>query len=374
MIEPAMYFTIGVLIALLFTIALIPLVHNRAERLTIKRLEAAVPVSLVEIEADKDQLRADFAMTARRLETTIEQLRANTAIQMAEIGRKTEGIARLKAELDEKTAALDATDARAHALDTQARTAEDELARRGAALDEAEQRFAAREAELASRAASLNDQSRSSESHRVEVLALQTQVEALKSRLDQTEREARDASARLRAESIRAEDAMHQLAGMTGKADEAERQAAETWNLLRRHNSEADQVRARIQELEARLAEQGRLLVQKDHELARLGANSAAARNTSASTVAEGFGGRIGAIAAEIAQLTALLEGPDSPILATLAAAPPPVANDAATNRLLADLGMTSDSPMLADRIRLLQHRAAKAAAGADANRTAGVA
>ncbi|HWL06078.1 MAG TPA: hypothetical protein VNQ99_14265 [Xanthobacteraceae bacterium] len=373
MIEPAMYFTIGVLIALLFTIALIPLVHNRAERLTIKRLEAAVPVSLVEIEADKDQLRADFAMTARRLETTIEQLRANTAIQMAEIGRKTEGIARLKAELDEKTAALDATDARAHALDTQARTAEDELARRGAALDEAEQRFAAREAELASRAASLNDQSRSSESHRVEVLALQTQVEALKSRLDQTEREARDASVRLKAESIRAEDAMHQLAGMTGKADEAERQAAETWNLLRRHNSEADQVRARIQELEARLAEQGRLLVQKDHELARLGANSAA-RNTSASTVAEGFGGRIGAIAAEIAQLTALLEGPDSPILATLATAPPPVANDAATNRLLADLGMTSDSPILADRIRLLQHRAAKAAAGADANRTAGVA
>ena len=58
MIEPIMFFSIGFLAASLFGLVLIPLVHNRAVRLTMKRLEAATPLSMAEIQADKDQLRA----------------------------------------------------------------------------------------------------------------------------------------------------------------------------------------------------------------------------------------------------------------------------------------------------------------------------
>ena len=56
------------LVASLFGLVLIPLVHNRAVRLTMRRLEAATPLSMAEIQADKDQLRAEFAMSTRRLE------------------------------------------------------------------------------------------------------------------------------------------------------------------------------------------------------------------------------------------------------------------------------------------------------------------
>jgi chromosome segregation ATPase len=106
MIEPIMYIGIGFLVAGLLVIGVIPLVHARAVRLTLRRLEALTPISKAEIQADKDQLRAEFAMLVSRLELNIERLKAKTASQTAEIGRKSQAIGRLKFELSEKTAAL----------------------------------------------------------------------------------------------------------------------------------------------------------------------------------------------------------------------------------------------------------------------------
>jgi hypothetical protein len=71
MIEPIMFFAIGFLVASLFGLVLIPLVHNRAVRLTLRRLEAATPLSMAEIQADKDQLRAEFALSTGRLELSV---------------------------------------------------------------------------------------------------------------------------------------------------------------------------------------------------------------------------------------------------------------------------------------------------------------
>src|SRR6266568_9695884 len=103
MIEPIMFFGIGFFVASLFGLVLIPLVHNRAVRLTMKRLEAATPLSMAEIQADKDQLRAEFAMSTRRLELSVEQLKTKTTSQLAELGKKGDTINRLKIELGEKT-------------------------------------------------------------------------------------------------------------------------------------------------------------------------------------------------------------------------------------------------------------------------------
>ena len=117
MIEPIMYIGIGFLVAGLLVIGVIPLVHARAVRLTLRRLEALTPISKAEIQADKDQLRAEFAMLVSRLELNIERLKAKTASQAAEIGRKSEAIGRLKFELSEKTAALLALEAKGSAHD-----------------------------------------------------------------------------------------------------------------------------------------------------------------------------------------------------------------------------------------------------------------
>ena len=86
MIEPVMYFGIGFLVAALLGLLFVPLVHNRAVRLTMRRLEAATPLSIAEIRADKDQLRAEFAMATRRLEMSVEQMKAKTTAQLAASG------------------------------------------------------------------------------------------------------------------------------------------------------------------------------------------------------------------------------------------------------------------------------------------------
>jgi hypothetical protein len=110
MIEPIMFAGIGFLVAGLLVIGIIPLVHARAVRLTMRRLEALTPLSMAEIH-DKDRLRAEFAMSTRRLEMSVEQMKAKTTSQLVEIGKKSEEVARLKLELAEKSAALFALEA-----------------------------------------------------------------------------------------------------------------------------------------------------------------------------------------------------------------------------------------------------------------------
>jgi hypothetical protein len=122
MIEPIMFFGIGFLVAGLLGLVLVPLVHNRAVRLTMKRLEAATPLSMAEIQADKDQLRAEFAMSTRRLELSVEQMKSKTTSQLAELGKKADSINRLKLELGEKTAAIFALEAREKSLREQFQT------------------------------------------------------------------------------------------------------------------------------------------------------------------------------------------------------------------------------------------------------------
>ena len=128
MIEPIMYLAIGFLVSMLFGLMIVPLVHNRAVRLTTRRLEAATPLSMAEIQADKDQLRAEFAMSARRLEMSVEQLKNKTTSQLAELGKKSDAINRMKIELGEKNATIFSLEAREKAVKEQLRATEEEFA------------------------------------------------------------------------------------------------------------------------------------------------------------------------------------------------------------------------------------------------------
>ena len=139
MIEPIMYLAIGFLISMLFGLMIVPLVHNRAVRLTTRRLEAATPLSMAEIQADKDQLRAEFAMSARRLEMSVDQLKSKSTSQLAGLGKKTDAINRMKLELGEKTAAIFSLEARDNDMKELLRATEEELAARTEALLDVEQ-------------------------------------------------------------------------------------------------------------------------------------------------------------------------------------------------------------------------------------------
>lgn len=287
MIEPIMFFGIGFLISSLLGLVLIPLVHNRAVRLTMRRLEAATPLSMAEIQADKDQLRAEFAMSTRRLELSVEQMKAKTTSQLAELGKKNDAINRLKAELGEKTAAIFSLEAREKALKDQLQATESEHSVKLGALREAERMLAEKQAELGKLAADLDERSVAADSQRIEAVALRTQVETLKERVGNYEREAEEIGTRLGHERKAAASASAELNEERAKAEKLGDRVMELERALVAQTTEAEVLGRRVQEMEGRLADQMRLLSDRELECSQLRDKVAAAEKTEGDLRAE---------------------------------------------------------------------------------------
>ncbi|MGA2815473.1 MAG: hypothetical protein ABSE67_04110 [Xanthobacteraceae bacterium] len=432
MIEPVMYFGIGFLVAALLGLLFVPLVHNRAVRLTMRRLEAATPLSIAEIRADKDQLRAEFAMSTRRLEMSVEQMKTRTTGQLAELGKKTDAINQLKKELGEKTTTIFALESRDKNLRDQLRATEEEFELKSSSLREAERGLADKQADLAKLIAELGERSIMADSQRVELAALRTQVEAMKVSVADYERAVRITEERLARERAEAEAAAKLTDEARGKLDGLAARTGDLERALLVQTTEAEISGSRVQELETRLADQGRLLAEREFEITRLrgdleaagkiendlreelenaGGRSSGAvdkfradisqleallaaaieertklqreigtmkRDAETTWAAERVENallreRINDVAAEVARLTAVLEGPGSPIESMLADAVPELgqARGAGTpgiNGLSGETrAATIDSPQegkgtLADRIRALQSSASRVA------------
>jgi chromosome segregation ATPase len=388
MVEPIMYLAIGFLVSMLFGLMIVPLVHNRAVRLTTKRMEAATPLSMAEIQADKDQLRAEFAMSARRLEMSVDQLKSKTTSQLAELGKKSDAINRMKLELGEKNATIFSLEARDKAMREQLRATEEEFTAKTEALRAAEQALKDKQNELAKLNAELSDRALMAESRQVELIAVRAQIDELKNRVTDAEKEFSTTQARLQQERGESEKATRELGEARSRVENLSQRVTDLDRQLILQVKEAEMLGNRVNDLEARLATQGKLLAERDYENRQLRQASEAAERTAGELRAEiaalGGGGkspafeklrtekaaveeqlriarderaklqrdinaiqqqaesswatermenallreRINDIAAEVAKLAMQLEGPNSPIEAMLAAEPaiPPMA------------------------------------------------
>jgi uncharacterized membrane protein YccC len=105
-IQLIMFCGIGLLAGCLVTLPLVPLVHYRAVRLTTRNMIDATPFAMTEIRAQKDQLRAQFAMAIRRLEVNMEDLKTKGTHYAAEMGRKQAESCDLKVELHRSVAMI----------------------------------------------------------------------------------------------------------------------------------------------------------------------------------------------------------------------------------------------------------------------------
>jgi chromosome segregation ATPase len=280
MVEPIMYLAIGFLISMLFGLMIIPLVHNRAVRLTTRRLEAATPLSMAEIQADKDQLRAEFAMSARRLEMSVDQLRNKTTSQLAELGKKTDAINRMKLELGEKNATIFALEAREKAMKEQLRATEEEFVTKTDSLRSAEHALTDKQNELTKLNAELSDRSMMAESRQVELVAVHTQIDMLKGRVTEAEREYTTTQSRLEQERRDSEKASRELTEARGRVENLSQRVADLDRQLIVQIKEAEMLGSRVTDLEARLTTQGKLLAERDYENTQLRKTSEAAERT----------------------------------------------------------------------------------------------
>ena len=425
MVESAMYLAIGFLVAMLLGLTILPLVHNRAVRLTTRRLEAATPLSMAEIQADKDQLRAEFAMSARRLEMSVDQLKHKTTSQLAELGKKTDAINRMKLELGEKNATIFALEAREKAVKEQLRATEEEFAAKTESLRQAEKALTDKQSELGRIHSELSDRTTMAETRKVELVAVHTQIDALKSRVGDAEKDFVATQARLEQERNASEAASRELSEARGRVENLSQRVTDLDRQLIVQVKEAELLGTRVNDLEGRLAQQGKLLAERDYEvnqlrqardvsertikelrdeitltnsgawpaLDKLKAEKAAAeeqlrvarderaklqrdinaiqQQAESSWQTERMENallreRINDIAAEVAKLAIQLEGPNSPIEALLAAEPAKPANaNGAVNGTSSHGTAVEGGGTLAERIRALQAHASRARQGA---------
>jgi chromosome segregation ATPase len=422
MIEPIMFFGLGFLAASLLGLVIVPFVHGRAVRLTVRRLEAATPLSMSEIQADKDQLRAEFAMSTRRLEMSVEQLKSKTTSQLVEIGKKGEVITRLKVEIGEKAASIFALESREKALKAQLRATEDELESKTDTLRERERTLADKEAELARLTSQLSEQTGTSDSQRVEIVALKTQVDNLKDQVAGLGKDVKETEDRFAREKEAAAKATQELTEERGTVGKLGSRVAELERQLATQTNEAEIMARRMGDLEQRLSEQARVLADREREREQLRIDLDASRRIEVDlrqelgtierrhdtateslraekTLAESqleraredraklqreltslkreaeqtwaservenalLRERINDVAAEVARLTSVLEGPGSAIDTILASTPEqPAAN--ANGAPQADGAATANGEgnkgSLADRIRALQARSSR--------------
>ena len=424
MIEPIMYLAIGFLVSMLFGLMIVPLVHNRAVRLTTRRLEAATPLSMAEIQADKDQLRAEFAMSARRLEMSVDQLMNKTTSQLAELGKKSDAINRMKIEIGEKNATIFSLEAREKAVKEQLRATEEEFAVKTESLRTAEKALTDKQGELSRINMELDDRSQVAESRQAELVAVRAQIEELKSRVGDAEKEFATTQTRLAHERRDSETATRELGDARARVENLSQRVTDLDRALIIQVKEAEMLSNRVNDLEARLATQGKLLAERDYENNQLRQTSAASeriigelrdevtamsggksqiveklRNEKAAVEdqlriarderaklqreinviqqqAESSWAtermenallreRINDIAAEVAKLAMQLEGPNSAIEAMLAAEPMPVrpANDVVTPPAAGPSAPAAvpEGGTLAERIRALQSHASRA-------------
>src|SRR3979411_2078525 len=98
MSEPIIDLGIGFLFAVLIAFGTIAAIRIRASRSAVLRLPSMPPPIMTVIEADMDQIHSQIAVATRRLEICVEQMKNRTTGQLAEIGKSSEAIGRLKAE------------------------------------------------------------------------------------------------------------------------------------------------------------------------------------------------------------------------------------------------------------------------------------
>lgn len=378
MVQSVLFFALGFLCAGFLALMVAPAVWRRAVALTRRRIEASIPLTQAEIQADKDRVRAEYAMATRRLEMNVKALREKAAEQLVEIGRGHEALKGLAIERTEKNHALAELGAKNEAL----RQREEEMHQLSERLKETERKLEKRALELEKLEHMYDDASFSSSSRQIELVARESELQKLASDIALLRGQRKEADRRqqeIAAESKAARDALKAekkrvaelekkverlLATLADREDKLDRREKELARLrekaktedggpaLRlvgkpdeagrhdeaRQRDDLDQAIAKLdsdrERLEARLTALAR-------ENKRLKADLGAVASSGTANASAALREQMNELAAEVVHLTAKLEGPDSPIAKALAAPQ--------------DSRSEGGDRSLADRVRALQ-------------------
>lgn len=249
MIESTLFFTLGFLCAGFLALMIAPAIWRRAVNLTRRRIEASVPLTLNEIQADKDKLRAEFAMSTRRLEMSIKGFKEKAAEQIAEIGRSREELKRLAAERDEKHAAITELEAQGAELRAELRQREDQLQQANARLDEAGKALEARALDLERLGGLYEEATFAASGRQIELVARESEIERLNDDLARVSKGRREFDRRL---------------------SDAENERRNAFDTLAAEKKRGTDLEGKVERMLSTLADREEKLERREKELARL--------------------------------------------------------------------------------------------------------
>ncbi|NNF78460.1 MAG: hypothetical protein HKN05_10570, partial [Rhizobiales bacterium] len=135
-IETIMLFALGFILAALIAMFLGRGLWNYGVKIGQRRMQKLSPLSITEVQADRDRLRAEYAVMTRKLELRLDDLKDRMAEQMAEVSRNKTRIEDLHAEIDERDQLLAERESESANLKAKFEPLETELAARTASIQQ----------------------------------------------------------------------------------------------------------------------------------------------------------------------------------------------------------------------------------------------
>ncbi|MFU0505506.1 coiled-coil domain-containing protein [Pseudaminobacter sp. NGMCC 1.201702] len=378
MIQSILFFVLGFLCAGFIAVLVAPAAWRRAVRLTRKRIERSMALTPNEFQAEKDALRAEYAMSIRRLEMSGDAVRRKLNEQSVEFNRARQEIKALSLERDEQARTILSLETRLGALGADFRKNQTEVQPLLDKLAELTEKNEAGANELERLGRLYEETAYLSSSRQIELVARESDVDKLTSEVLQLRTQRKEAEARgqaaaieakaardeLTAEKARVRELIDKIEGLIGTVADRDERLERLGRELARSRGSAGmdtQDGATLSGMGEELAPP----VMSDTEIGRALASLSADRDrleTRLSTLAEenerlrAQGAAASAshdedarlreqmsdLAAEVVHLISLVEGPDSPALKALDE----------------DKGDNADNqagPSLADRIRALR-------------------
>ncbi|MFN3891517.1 MAG: hypothetical protein ACK4MV_14050 [Beijerinckiaceae bacterium] len=251
-----MIFALGFLFAGLLTLMFLPAIWRRAIRLSQRRLEQRLPVSMAEVAAERDQLRAEFAIERRRIEQANEALVETRAKDLSELSRRGARIAALQGEVESLGARVSALSASLAEAEHRAAHAEGVWSALEKEVLDSTALSQRRMEDSAALQRGLLAASDLAETRRAELAGLGTQVEALRAERDDLRRDL--AQAQL------------QLAEKASAAELFAKERDFTRSALAAANQRREALQKEVEDLNARLAEREQDLREAQRARARM--------------------------------------------------------------------------------------------------------
>jgi chromosome segregation ATPase len=388
-LESGLFFILGFLCAMLLALLVAPAIWRRAVALTRKRIESAVPLSVNEMRGEKDRLRAEFAMTQRRLEKSVDELKAKSAEQLIDINRRRDEMNKLEETALERNVEIEALQAQSKKLRDDLASREDELSETKFKLADVETRFEDQSLNLNSLTSDYRKVVDQFDDQKIEMVTRDTKLASVqdetrdsKRLLTERAKEIEKLGSDLKVANRALKSEKSKISQLDTKLANMQAQLADMEAKLQRRNADIERLRGKAtdgesasldvsNELEKRLDES--LLQQSDLrdqlatveseretlriELSALkisGASHTDAPQQSDSDVNAEFREKIAALAAKVTAATSEAEGDTSPIKEALKKTPKSKTTKARSKR-------ASKSSSLAERIKSLQDQSESA-------------